>query len=410
MKKIRTHHKHGEGKKLSYLALMTGIGASLTLPILPNFIKTILNTDTSVSVFYSGMAVVMLFAAIASTYLFKKVDRAKTVKGSLIITSAVFMFLVFTTRVHALTFLSALQVVFALFFAMSLSLYVRDFAKSKNLGEEEGKYFKYSNLGYLIGPLVGGFIGAYVGYELVFILSSLSFIIAFFYFNHMHIVQEHPAFDTEDQLKNYEILSNLKHYFRNRNRCKVFAFTLFLMIWIGFKRLYIPLYVVFSGYVESMSGLILAISILPLIFLEVKIGEYADKHGVHKPITTGFIIMAVSLLIIFFSPFTLLNFVLLIVAHFGMAFIEPLQEYFLFKNMKKEEEDELYGVYMAADPIALFITPAIGAVTLLLLPFNYLFLTFGILMIIAGVTSWFTLRHSLPDALPQESSNPQQPL
>ncbi|MFH1533729.1 MAG: MFS transporter [Nitrospirota bacterium] len=410
MKKIRTHHKHEEGKKLAYLALITGIGASLTLPILPTFVKTILNTDTSVSVFYSGMAIMMLLAALVSTYLFKKVDRAKTVKGSLLITSAVFLFLVFTTRIHALSFLISLHVIFALFIAMSLSLYVRDFAKSKNLGEEEGKYFKYSNLGYLIGPLVGGFTGAYVGYELVFILSSLTFISAFFYFNHLHIVQNHPVLNSEDQLKSYQIVPNLKHYFTNKNRCKVFTFTLFLMMWTGFKRLYIPLYVVFSGYIESMSGIILALTIVPLILLEVKTGEYADKHGVRKPISMGFIIMAVSLLVIFFSPYTILNFGILILAHLGMAFVEPLQEYFLFKNMKKEEEDELYGVYMSADPIALFITPAIGALTLLLLPFNYLFLTFGVLMVIASATSWFTLRHSLPDALPQESSNPEQPL
>ncbi len=409
MKKIRTHSKHKEGKQLAYLALITGIGASLTLPILPTFIKTILNTDTSVSVFYSGMAIVMLLAALVSTYLFKKVDRAKTVKVSLIITSAAFLFLVFTTRIHALALLNSLNVIFALFIAMSLSLYVRDYAKSKNLGEEEGKYFKYSNLGYLIGPLTGGFIGAYAGYEMVFILSSLTFITAFLYFNHLHIVQDHPVLNSEDPLKNYQIVSNLKQYFSNRNRCKVFAFTLFLMIWIGFRRLYIPLYVVFSGYIESMTGVIMALAIVPLILFEVKTGEYADKHGVRKPISIGFTIMAISLFVIFFSPFTMLNFVILILAHLGMAFVEPLQEYYLFKNLKKEEEDKLYGVYMTADPIALFITPVIGALTLLLLPFNYLFLIFGILMIFASAFSWVTLRRSLPDELPQESSSPQKP-
>lgn len=408
MNKIRTHHRHGEGKKLSYLALITGIGASMTLPILPNFIKTILNTDTSVSVFYSVMAIVMLLAALVSTYLFKKIDRAKTVKGSLLVASGVFLFLVFTTRIHALTVLNAIYVTFALFSAMSLSLYVRDFAKSKNLGEEEGKYFKYSNLGYLIGPLTGGFLGAYAGYELVFILTSLTFIIAFFYFNHLQMVQEHTAVNPTEKLDSYQIISNLKHYFTNRNRCKVFAFTLFLMIWTGFKRLYIPLYVVFTGYIESMTGIIMALTIVPLILLEVKTGEYADKHGVHKPISLGFAIMAASLLVVFFSPYAILNFAIIIIAHLGMAFVEPLQEYYLFKNMKKEEEDKLYGVYMTADPIAFFITPALGAITLLLLPFNYIFLTFGILMVIASVISWVTLRHSLPDALPQESSDPEQ--
>ncbi len=374
----------------------------MSLPIFPNFVKTILSTDSATSAFYSTMAIVMMITALTSTFLLRKVERSTIIKVSLIILSASFFALIFVTRIQSLAILNALQVIFLLFVVMTLSLYVRDFAKSRDLGKEEGKFFKYQNLGYFVGPLIGGFTAVYFGYETAFILSSLAFMLGFLYFSHLRIVQKHPAIVEGKKQPQFKFFENLKHYFREKNRRKVFIFTLFLMIWLGFKRLYIPLYIVFSGYIESMTGIILALTIVPLILMEEKTGEYADKHGVRKPITLGFTIMALSLLIIFFNPYTFVNFFIIVAAHFGMALVEPLQEYFLFKNMKKKDEDNLYGIYMTADPIALFLTPTIGAVILIFFQFNHLFLFFGIIMAIASGFSWFTLRQKLPDELPQE--------
>jgi len=374
----------------------------LSLPIFPSFVKTILNTDSATSVFYSTMAIVMMATALTSTFLLKKVERSTIIRGSLFILGASFFSLIFVTKIQSLAILNALQVIFLLFVVMALSLYVRDFAKNKDLGREEGKFFKSQNLGYFAGPLIGGFTAVYFGYETAFVLSSLAFMLGFLYFNHLHIIQKHPAIIEKKKEPHFKFFENLKYYFNEKNRCKAFVFTLFLMMWLGFKRLYIPLYIVFSGYIESMTGIILALTIIPLILLEEKTGEYADKHGVRKPITLGFTIMALSLLIIFFNPYTFVNFFIIVAAHFGMALVEQLQEYFLFKNMKKKDEDNLYGIYMTADPIALFLTPTIGAVILIFFQFNHLFLFFGIIMAVASGFSWFTLRQKLPDELPQE--------
>ena len=47
---------------------------------------------------------------------------------------------------------------------------------------------------------------------------------------------------------------------------------------------------------------------------------------------------------------------------------------------------------MTADPLAYFLAPAIGAAALLLVPFNYLFLIFGIIMLSASAFSWLALK------------------
>ncbi len=393
MHKIRTHHLHPHGKVLSYLALLMGFGIGLILPIFPNFVKTIMHTDTLVSIFYSAMAIIMFIGALLSTYLFKKYQKTTIVTGSLLTLIVGLFLFIFITRLPELVMINTIRVWFSLFLLMALALFVRDFANEKNLGKEEGLFYKYQNIGYLLGPLTGGFLASSLNYEVVFLLASAVFMIGLFYFHHLHIVQKHPAIIPDVLENKFSLIANIKKFFSNKKRTKAYLMTIAAMTFLGFKRLYIPLYVVTSGYFESMTGMILAAGILPYIFLEVKVGEYADKHGVKLPASLGFAIIAISLIIIFISPFTLFNFFMLIVMNIGGALVEPLQELYLFKNLPKKEEDSLYGIYMTADPIAHFLTPTIGVLILMFLPFNYLFLVFGVFLLLASGYFHLTLRN-----------------
>ena len=377
----------------SWMVLILGFGIGLILPIFPNFVKSIVNTDEGVSMFYAVMAIIMFISAMSSTIIFKKVERTTIIKVSFFLAALSWFLLIFATRVTELAVLRTISVWFNLFILMALSLFVRDFAKSKDLGEEEGIFYRFHNIGSLLGPLIGGFVAVYMGYEMVFILASFIMFIGLFYFYHKHIIQKHPALVNQKKTSSSKLLSNIKEFLVDGERRKAYFVTFVMMVHVGFKRLYIPLYVVYSGYVESMSGLILALCVVPLIFMEVKVGEYADKHGVRLPISAGFLILGVTFIAVFLSPFTLLNFFLLIIGNIGAALVEPLQEYYLFKHLPKSKEEDLYGVYMTADPIAYFVTPLIGAAFLILLPFEFIFLGFGLLTIGAAAISWTTIKH-----------------
>ena len=254
--------------------------------------------------------------------------------------------------------------------------------------------YRASALGFLFGPLTGGFLANKFSYEFVFIITALILFIGLSYFYKLHIVQDHPAIINRKKITTKKLIHNIKEYFENKNLRKVYFITIIFMLWISFKRLYIPLYIVLSGYIESLTGIILALSIIPLLLLEVKVGRYADKKGVRLPISLGFLIMGSIFLITFFCSNPVINFFLLASVNLGAAFIEPLQEYYLFENMPKEKEEDLYGVYMTADPISFFLAPAIGATILFYLPFHYLFLTFALIMFAASFYSYFTLKQS----------------
>ncbi len=391
IKKIRTHHEHPGGRVFSWLSLIMGVGTAMLIPIFPGFVKDILGSDGGVSVFYSIMALVMLGGGLASTVILEKIDRTKITKASFIISAIVLIGFIFTTRVYELSLFQGIFVIMKLFSIMAVSLFVRDYTKIKDLGVEEGVFYRFNNIGFLIGLLAGGFLASKFGYEIVFFISAIVMFIGFLYFNHLHIVVQNPAIVQENKTALPNVIDHLKKFFSSVNRKKAYLVTLSLMIWRGFKTLYIPLYILESGYLESMSGLILALSIVPFIFLEVWVGEYAEKKGIRIPIAGGFFLIAICLLFVYLSPYILLNFAVLIVANIGAAFIEPLQEYYLFKHTPKKEEDELYGVYMTADPVAYFLAPATGAVILFFLPFNYLFLLFAIIWLVFGGYFWVAL-------------------
>jgi len=374
------------------MVLIFGLSISLIQPIFPNFVKEVVGTNEMVSLFYAAMAIAMLLAAILSTVLFSKVERTTIIKWGLIISAVIFFSFIFVNRISELSILQAVKVWVKLFILMALSLFVRDFTKNQNLGQEEGVFYKFHNIGLMAGPVIGGFLAVYYNYEFIFILAALIAFLGYLYFYHQHIIQKHPAIVNRKKTNPQKLLKNISKFFKNPDRAKAYIVTLILMIWFSFKLLYVPLYVVSEGYKASVSGLVLALSILPLILLEVKIGKYADKKGIRIPVVYGFLLQGILLFAIFLNPIAWINFILLILIGIGSAMIEPLQEYYLFKHLPKEEEDELYGIYMTADPLAYFLAPALGALSLYFLPFNYLFLFASVVFFLTGIWASKSLR------------------
>ncbi len=391
MDKIRTPHKSKEGRIFSWLALLIGLAASLIIPIFPNFVKSVLHTDESVSIFFSVMALMTLAAGLCSTIIFKKIQRTFVLKASFISLAVIYFMLIFVVRITELSILTTVKSWFELFAIITLSLFVRDFSNSKDFGEDEGRYFKFQNIGYLIGPLVGGFLASQFGYEIVFILSAAIVLAGFLYFYNHHVIKESMAIINMKKVSTVKFFDNIRNYFSDPNRTKAYFMSFSLMAWFMVKRLYLPLYVIASGYLSSVTGIVMSLGIIPFILLEEKIGKYADKKGIRMPISAGFFIIAGALLLTFISPFPIINFIIIILASIGAAFIEPIQEYYLLKNTPKEQEEDLYGIYSTSTTVSAFLTPIIGALVLAVLPFKFIFLAFAILIAAAG----FYFRSSL---------------
>lgn len=385
MFKLRTPHISKEGRVLSWASMIHGLGIGMLLPIFPTYVATIIENDSLIGFFYSAMALAMVLAGILSVYLYRRYTRLAVANVFLFVSAVASMYLVFTTDIYSVFVLGFIKVFASLFVVMSLGLMVHDFTKSKDIGKTEGVYFLFNNVGWFIGPLLGGIIGRYFGYEPVFALAGLFSLATIAFLSHKKLVEEHPALNVPKYNKHkVHPFSRFKGFFSNRERTGSYFVAIAFMMWTSFKPLIIPLFVVKMGFASDMSGLLMALSIIPFLLFEIPVGEYADKYNVRKPIIAGFLILGFMLLGVFASPWFVLDALFLILANVGAAFIEPLHDIYFFKNVSKKEENDYFGIFSTADPIAQLIGPAILSLSFLFLPFEYVFLFFGVFFLIVG--------------------------
>ena len=389
MHKLRTPHISKEGSIFSWTALIYGIGIGLLLPIFPTFVEGIVQNESYVGYFYSSMALAMVLGGFLSAYLYKRFSRLQIAGFFFVVCALSTMFLVFVTNFYELFALSFVKVFAGLLVTMSLSLMIHDYTASKSLGKTEGVFFLFSNIGWLVGPLLGGVIARFMGYEPVFALAGLSFLFGLLYLSHQKFVSKNPVLYVPKKKRvSGQLLSRAKGFFSSPSRVGSYFVAISFMLWTTFKVLVIPLFVIRMGYGSDTSGLLLSLSILPFIFFEIPVGIYADKFGVRKPIIFGFLIIGVFSLGVFFSPIFFLDALFIILANIGASFIEPLHDLYFFKTVNEKEEDDYYGIFVTADPIAKFLAPAIVSTSLLLMPFEFVFVVFGVIFLVsAGVAT-----------------------
>jgi len=385
---VRSHDQHPVGKLFAWMSMIIAIGVCLTSPILPNFLMTVLHSESNVSFFFSFLAVITLLGGLASGFIFRKFEKTAVMKVGLAVLAFATILLVLVTTFFSIAILMSIKIFIELLLQIVLALFIRDFAKANNLGKEESQRFRFQNIGALVGLLFGGFLASQLNYETVFVGESLICLFTLGYFQKKHLIDNHPAITNFKKEEKTDFFKNLKGFFSNKERRKIYFVSVIYMLWIAFKYLYIPLYVANSGYLPNMTGLILSLAMIPAIVFEVKTGEFGKMYTSRKVITFGFCAISLILAIIFFSPWPLLNFGLLAITGAGAGLIEPLKEEYFLENTSEKEENDFYGVYCTYDPVANFLTPLVGVVTFIFLPFKFIFLAFCLITLFAAYFSW----------------------
>ncbi len=72
---------------------------------------------------------------------------------------------------------------------------------------------------------------------------------------------------------------------------------------------------------------------------------------------------------------------LLVVASFGMAMLEPTTVSYFLDLLKKKDENRFFGPFSTSDSLGALFGRIAPAIVLIFLPFKYIFLFFGIVMI-----------------------------
>lgn len=180
----------------------------------------------------------------------------------------------------------------------------------------------------------------------------------------------------------FETFSSLK---KIKGMQSIVVINFILQFFFSWMVVYTPLYLYdHIGLNWSQIGEIFTIMLAPFVILGLPVGIMIDKYKVSKKkllnIGLLIVIISTSLISVISTKEVLWWAIVLFITRVGASIIETTGEIYFFSKIK-EDDAYLLGIYRDMNPIAYIIGPVIATVILIILPFKYLFLALGIIII-----------------------------
>ena len=251
---------------------------------------------------------------------------------------------------------------------------IREKSEKNKVSENEGLIYTAGNISWLVGPLIAGFIASRYSEPRVFLFAVGMLIIALILLRAFRIKSNNPPRKKIDN----NVLKILKEFFGSKKRRLSYILGGGVNFWWALIYVYMPMYIIDKGLGDITLGIFLAAIVVPLVLLEYYFSKMASKKGFRKMFFLGYFIIAVLSFACFFitNSYAILGF--LILASIGAAMIEPTTEAYFFDIVSERQREKFYGPYNTAIDVGHFSATMISAVILLVLPFKFVFVFFGV--------------------------------
>ena len=375
---IRQRHQHVNViTKLGVFYLFLSIGVSVATTIWSVYLNSFLHNTSLVGFLTSFF---MLVEIVSYLFLIPVIEKSSKVKMLLLslgfFAASYLLFSIFTSVYLVIILGTFISIVTSLRVTL-FGLIVRDETEDENVSRNEGIMYALLNSAWMVGPLIAGYIAKVSGFKSVFFLSFAFILFSIFAFS---------IFRIKDERKNKNIDKNVLavvlEFFRHRGRVITYFLSIAVNFWWAFIYIYMPIRIVNVLHSPVVLGIFLAAVSAPLIFCDYIFGKLAGKKGFKKFFLIGFISLGIIAISCFFIPDLYIILGLLVLASFSVSMIEPTTDAYFFDIVEEEERDKYYGVYTTSGNIGNLVGSFPAAILLLVLPFNTLFLFFGIPMLI----------------------------
>ncbi len=263
----------------------------------------------------------------------------------------------------------------------NMDIFVENVSKNESLtGSIRATYLTTTNVTVILAPALVAFVIMDHLYSYVYVVSSLFVIPVYFLIKRFKKVEAKP-------ITHIRIKETLTEYIRDKNLSNIFASEFLLQLFYAFMVVYTPLYLEkYMGFAWTEIGIMFTIMLLPFILFELPIGELEDGIYTEKEfLTIGFVIMGLSTL--FISFITLKSFwvwtTVLFITRIGASFVEVSTESYFFKHVNGEKSD-IIGFFRVGRPVAFIVAPVLATLALQFIPFQYVFIIMGSLMILGA--------------------------
>ncbi|MCR4283910.1 MAG: MFS transporter [Parcubacteria group bacterium] len=271
---------------------------------------------------------------------------------------------------------------------LNFDIFIEHFSDDGATGSIRGTFLSIINLSWVIAPFIAGLILTNSDFWKIYLLSASAMIpvfaiISLKFKNVRDNHYNHPPF-----------LETIKRVFQNKNIYKIFLASFLLYFFFSWMIIYTPIYLnQHIGFAWDKIGIIFTIMLLPYILFELPLGKLADwRFGEKEFLTIGFIIIGISTMAMAFidSHNFLVWAAILFITRIGGSFVEISSESYFFKQID-DTDTNIISFFRNTRPLAFVIAPLIATIILKILPYQYLFLVLGIIMLF-GLKYSLTLR------------------
>lgn len=367
--------------KMSKSMFFSSIGFAIVASILAIHIEDFVHNDANVGFIFAGIMFLSIISYFVVVPFLEKRDKSKVYLTSLVLIAIGYFMYYFIDNLRLFVLLMALIVIINVFNLTSRGLIVEHLSDKQHLARDEGFAFTSMNLGWAVGPLMAGFLLAYLNEKSIFLLAAIMMIISGLVFKASKI-----NYSGINKKVHRNFIKNFYSFFTNKERVKVYILNAGVTFWWSLIFIYSPLLII-KYFEDSYVGYFLFLSMLPLVFIEYYAGKKASEIGYKKIFLAGYLITGILTTACFFigNIYWVLGFLCL--SSFGIGLTEATTESYFFDILKKKEDQRYYAPYNTGIDAGHLTGQFIPALILLFLPFKFIFLFFGIVMLFLAVLS-----------------------
>ncbi|MFA6533538.1 MAG: MFS transporter [Patescibacteria group bacterium] len=325
----------------------------------------------------------MVFATLAINFFPRYIRKFSNYKTALMLLAVygldAWLLSFASSAVMALTLFIILETSVVLL-AIVMDVFVERFSADALTGRIRTVYYTFINFGWLISPFIAGQLVSGGGYAWVYwgaaamVLPIIAILLICRGRYKDHLPYRHRS-----------TIEALKKLWPQPNLRRIVSVAFLLDFFYGLAVIYIPIYLhQYLGFDWMTIGWMFTIMLLPFVLLEIPAGILADKYWGEKEIlASGFIILSGVLIAMFLlgpaSP--LVWAIILFLSRCGAALTEAMRETYFFKKVSVRDMDYI-NLFRNAQPFGYIAAALLGMLILQFFPFNYLFLFFGVILLL----------------------------
>lgn len=360
--------------------------------------------DTGVSFVYAIGAILNISLFLKAPKLLRRYGLLNMTTGLALLEIAALVTLAFPTHPAILVLAFFAHTAAAPILIYCMDMFLEQYGPKEETGAMRGMFLTMWNVPPIITPFIAGLIigstsvAAHsgrllsdlheTGFWKIYLISA-AFLIPF-----IIILRANFRGKRDLAYPDMNIKDTILHFLKHKNIFDVFVDRILLNLYFAWNVVYLPIYLhEFIGFSWNEVGVLISVMLLPFVLLQGRIGKMQDQHAQEKPLLiAGFLIIALGTII---QPFIVVKSlvpwaIVLFITHIGASFVEVSSESYFFKHVSPTNSGFI-SLFRMTRTLPYIVLPPIITLILAFLPFGYMFLVLGLIMLL-GIRYAFLIR------------------